>query len=173
MSNIEHERSIKRITDFFKYDVGMVYDYNEELRRLADSLPKEPFSPKHLKELRTFADDSYTFMGIVVIFALAGHKEILPYAIAQHEQETLCDLKLVYAAAIALLGEESGYQFIESFFKRFMNKEQGLEKFDFEVFVHIFENILTNERGQEMITRFRDEADYHVVWIDSNTEPKD
>jgi hypothetical protein len=72
--------------------------------------------------------------------------------------------KLSAAAALAQFGEESGYQYIESVFQRFMKQDEDMKNFDFEEFVFIFDEILTNERGQEMIVRFRKEANYDVVW---------
>jgi hypothetical protein len=94
----------------------------------------------------------------------AGHSEILPYASNLLKEENHWNLKLSYAAMMAQLGDESGYQFLEDFFKLYMRKEEDLKNFDLEELVYVFEEILINERGKAMLARFCDEADYHPDW---------
>ncbi|NBW81057.1 hypothetical protein EBR21_04815, partial [bacterium] len=110
MRKTEHALAIKNIKDFFLSDVSMVDDFTQALLELAEAMPREPFSTQYIEELSSFAVDSGIFATIVSIFAQAGHTEILPYATTYLKKETVPRYQLKFAAAIALLGEESGYQ---------------------------------------------------------------
>jgi hypothetical protein len=135
-----------------------------ELRELATKLPLEPFSKQHFDFLLEKDSRPEAFKFHAYVFAMGAHPEVIPYAKKFFAESSSVDTKLEYAAVMAQLGDESGYQYIEDVFQRFMQKEEALKDFDMEQMVFIFNRILTNERGQEMLARYRKEADYYVVW---------
>lgn len=157
-----HEEATLEIRNFMGDLDDSGTGFCEEMNELAAALPDGPFSNEQLETiLGPSAIDPETS---ATILTKAGHVEILPY-IRQHiNSEEKPNTQLLYAAMLAQLGDENGYKILEDSFVKFMNNDSGFEGFDFEKFEYIFEEILTIERGQEMLERFRTEADYHVEW---------
>jgi hypothetical protein len=163
MRRYSHQEALKELTTF--KDLGdSGSGYFEELAVLASRFPEQKFSIDQLDWLVNFSPTPEGFFSSAIVFAKAGHTEVLPYARKFFNESETIDTKLEYAAVMAQLGDETGYQYIEDVFQRFMRKEDELKDFDMEQMVFIFNRILTNERGQEMLARFRKEADYYVVW---------
>ncbi len=138
--------------------------YFRELRDFAERLPAEPFTAEHFERLLEADGTAEAFKFHAYVFAMGGHSEVLPHVRKFFSESERLKTKLDYAAVMAQLGDEAGYQFIEDVFQRFMRKEEELKNFDMEDLIFIFDRILTNERGQEMLARYRKEADYYVVW---------
>jgi hypothetical protein len=163
MKKYTHEEVLTELTTF--KDLGdSGSGFFEELKELASKFPEQPFSGEQMQMLVNFSPTAYGFGVRAMVFAMAGHKEVLPYARKYFSESETVNTKLEYAAVMAQLGDEAGYQYIEDVFRRFMLKEDELKDFDMEQMVFIFDRILTNERGQEMLARYRKEADYYVVW---------
>jgi hypothetical protein len=163
MKRYTHEEALFEMTSFMDVsDSGE--GYFRELDEIALKFPEQPFSHHQLERLVNFSPTSDGFVIRAIVFAKASHTEVLPYARKFFNESEKIDTKLEYAAVMAQLGDESGYQYIEDVFQRFMRKEDALKDFDMEQMVFIFNRILTNERGQEMLARYRKEADYYVVW---------
>ena len=138
--------------------------FSRAMNELAELIPAEPFSKQQLDVIFEQNAGPTTRATRATILVKAGHSEILPYAKNLLKEENHWNLKLSYAAMMAQLGDESGYQFLEDFFKLYMRKEEDLKNFDLEELVYVFEEILINERGKAMLARFCDEADYHPDW---------
>jgi hypothetical protein len=163
MNRYTHEEALFEMTSFMDVD-DSGDGFFRELRELATKLPEEPFSKQHFDFLLEKDGRPEAFKFHAYVFAMGTHPEVIPYAKRFFAESNSINTKLEYAAVMAQLGDESGYQYIEDVFQRFMQKEEALKDFDMEQMVFIFEEILTNERGQEMLARFRKEADYYVVW---------
>jgi hypothetical protein len=134
----------------------------ESMNELAAALPEDPFSSEQLEMF--FGPEAIDPETAATILTKAGHVEILPYLSRHFKEEKETMIQLSYAAMLAQLGDEYGYQILEDFFAKFMKSDTDFEDLDFENFEYVFEEILTNERGQELRSRFRKEADYHVEW---------
>jgi len=134
----------------------------EAMNQLAAALPVDPFSSEQLEMI--FGPEAIDPETAATILTKAGHVEILPYLIRHFKEEKKTTIQLSYAAMLAQLGDEYGYQILEEIFAKFMKSDSGFEDFDFENFEYVFEEILTNERGQKLRSRFRKEADYEVEW---------
>ncbi len=160
------ENSIKEIKEFFQTFYPSGSEFSKAATEVAANFPSEVFSAEEIKSLLSDDAEDIETKYVVFIFAKAGHAEILPFARTLFDQSSKVVSKLEYAASLAQLGEESGYQYIEEIFQRLLKQDEDMKKFDFEEFVFIFDEILTNERGKDMIARFRKEADYDVVWED-------
>lgn len=157
-----HEKAVHEIRNFMGDLDDSGSGFCAAMNELAAALPNEPFSAEQLEVLLgSAAVDSETS---ATILTKAAHVEILPHVRRLLSAESDTGTQLSYAAMMAQLGDELGYSTVEEFFQKYMRKEPGFEDFDFERFVYVFEEILTSERGQEMISRFRKEADYHVEW---------
>ena len=161
---LTHEQAIAKFVGFYLEYYCSGSEMSAAEFEFAAELPPEPFTEAQLKQIFSQAPDDEVLQGFMTIFAKGRRVEILPYALRSFETAAKLHAKLRYAAIVAQLGEESGYQYIESVFQRFMMQDEDMKNFDFEEFVFIFDEILTNERGQEMIARFRKEANYNVVW---------
>lgn len=159
--HVKSMNSIKGITEDL-FDSGE--EYFNAMSEAAKALPEEPFLASEIEELIRSPDKEYSNECVFIIFAKGNHPEILPWMAKFLRTTKKTDLKLSTAAAMAQLGDETGYQFIEDIFQKYMKKEPELAGFDFESFVLVFEEILTNERGRAMFDRFRREANYSVVW---------
>lgn len=164
MNRSQHVKSMNDIRGITEdlFDSGE--EYFSAMSEAAKALPDSRFLDTEIEELMGSPEKEYSKECVFIIFAKGNHREILPWMVKFLGTTQKSDLKLSTAAAMAQLGDETGYQFIEDLFQRFMRKDADLAGFDFESFVLVFEEILTNERGQEMIARFRKEANYHVEW---------
>jgi hypothetical protein len=152
MNRFSHEEALKELMVFKDFgDSGS--GYFDELTVLASRLPEQQFSKEQLDWLVNISPTPDGFFSIAVVFAKAGHSEILPYVSRFFNECKKIESQLEYAAVMAQLGDESGYRFIENSFERYMRKEDGMIDYDLDHLVFIFEEILTNERGQEMLAR--------------------
>lgn len=159
--HVKSMNDIREITEYF-FDSGE--EYYEAMTEVAHQLPEDPFLEDEISELLGSTANEHFKECIFTIFAKGNHSEILPWIVQFSETTKNLDLQLTTAAAMAQIGDENGYQFIESVFQRYMKHEADMVEFDFESFVLIFKEILTNERGREMFERFCTEADYHDEW---------
>jgi hypothetical protein len=163
MKKYTHEEALQKMLSYIDLeDSGE--GFFRELKELASKLPPQQFSKTHFEVLLAKDGRPEAFKFHAYVFAMGGHSEVIPYARRFFGESLNVNTKLEYAAVMAQLGDEDGYQYIEDVFRRFMLKEDELKDFDMEQMVFIFDRILTNERGQEMLARYRKEADYYVVW---------
>lgn len=169
---ISHEQAINEIIEFYSQYFSSGTEQSEAENELASRIPSSPFSNEQLEFVFSKAPGSSVLEGMVTIFAKANHAEILPYALRFFDASEDVEQKLLYASVMAFFNNESGYQYIEDVFRRFMRKENDMSDFDIEYLVYLTDEILTNNRGKEMMERFRKEANYFVEW-ETYTPPED
>lgn len=169
---LDHEQAIKEIVDFYQQYFASGTEQSEAENDLASRIPSPPFTDEQLEFIFSQAPGPSVVEGMVTILAKANHAEILPYALSFFDGAEDIEQKLLYASVMAFFDNESGYQYIEDVFKRFMRKEDELSDFDIAYLVYLTDEILTNNRGKEMMERFRREANYYVEW-ETYTPPED